>query len=379
MAIYNPVLLADKPDILAGLTDGSLERSGSVVRDLNGRIRAHLPEVPDALSNFQTPMPPNLGPLLQLTQIGAMASVLNVGISAVGFAYMGYKLNKMQKAMTQGFENIENKLDDMNEQLRYAVLLAEANQEDLQLLKGSLQELHRLELIIQMADLAAWLEQLGRFPDENPREAIRVAAKTRRIMMDQALRAPAFDLQTMVIADVSIRGWAVATSTEAQLLLQTGNARDAYQLIDEEGAAFDALGERWANQLLDNDRPQLQTAYRFAVPELNEHILAERVNRIAELRPADRQLTDGERYEAITAAKVEYQMSYQKARGQDWLQKECAAAEYLDGISELTARLRGVGALAREVDHRQLKSSQDLLPGKDAQPGIYCIPAIEAV
>ncbi|MCW6037143.1 hypothetical protein K4A83_12810 [Spirulina subsalsa FACHB-351] len=60
---------------------------------------------------------------------------------------------------------------------------------------------------------------------------------------------------------------------------------------------------------------------------------------------------------------------------QHWQRRQIALAEYLDTISELTARLDSLLAFADLCAAQNVKSSTQLLPPADAQPGLYLLPA----
>lgn len=214
------------------------------------------------------------------------------------------------------------------------------------------------------------------YPQDNPKDAIRAASKVRRTLSDQAVNvSPEFEPRVMLVADISIRGWVVATSTEAQLLMGLGQHRDAHQLIESEQPQFAALSEAWASALIADARPQLGTVYRFAAPRFENAVLPERIERMARLHVADRGVPDERRLRARKEAALELEMSHNASLGDEWTQSQIAVAEYVDGLSELSDRLESVGAFARECDVRGLSSSRDALPGPDAAPGVYVLPA----
>lgn len=411
--LIDTTLLAENGHLIEGLVTGSLKRFGGVVRDSsNGRIVKHLLEAPgtsDAL--MRAPVPNLLGgagaivdtighgvtihklnavqktlsSVLQVSQIAAAASVLNLGVSVAGFAYMGYKLNQLEKSMSAmqermdaGFDRVDAKLDAIARQLGYLLLLAESNADEQRRIRTSLAELHRAVLIAELAELQSWLDQLARFPQDNPKDAIRAASKVRRTLSDQAVRAvPEFEPRVMLVADISIRGWVVATATEAQLLMGLGQHRDARQLIESEHPRFAALSESWARALLADERPQLETVFRFAAPRFEDAVLPERIERMTRVHPADRSLPADRRQRAAKEAALELEMSHNASLSDEWTHRQIAIAEYVDGLSELSDRLEGLGAFARECEVRSLPSSRDALPGPDAAPGVYVLPASE--
>jgi hypothetical protein len=410
MRIDTTLLANDRP-IIEGLVTGSLKRFGGVIRDpSNGRIVKHLLEAPQTSEALmKAPMPNLLGGIramvdtvghgasirklnavqqtlssaLQVSQVAAAASVLNLGVSMVGFAYMGYKMNQLQKSMSAmqermnaRFDRVDAKLEALAGQLNYLLLLAEANAYEQQRLSASLAELHRAVLVEQLAELHSWLEHLSRFPEDSPKDAIRAASKARQTLSDHAVRVtPEFEPRVMLVADISIRGWAVATATEANLLMQLGQHREARQVIENEHPRFSALAEQWAMALLADPRPHLQTAYRFEAERFRSYVLPERVERIVRIHDADRSLPPQRRRWAANDAAIELEMSHNAQLDTSWTHRQLAIAEYLDGLSELASRLETVGAFARECETRRLRSSRDVLPGLDAAPGVYVLPA----
>lgn len=79
----------------------------------------------------------------------------------------------------------------------------------------------------------------------------------------------------------------------------------------------------------------------------------------------------------LLEAALEFEMSYNTGLDDDWTRCQLAVAEYLDALSELSSRLESIGAFARECEIRGLSGSEAALPGPDAKPGIYLLPAAE--
>lgn len=416
--LIEATLLLNHPELVRGLADGTLKRFGGVIRDASsGRIVKHLIEAPGASTALRNLPLPNLigGPLnlvgqganvlghvatlhklglvqktlssvLQVAQIGTAASVLNLGVSAVGFAYMGYKLNQldqsvtaMQSRMEAGFTSVDRKLDDVSRQLGYLMLLSESNAAEQRRLQTSLAELHRAVLFSELAELRSWLDQVSRFPGEHTKDAIRAANKTRLVLSDQATRtAPDLDPTTMLWADLAVRGWVVATITEAHLLMGIGKHREARDLLELEHPKFDAVVRSWANALLAAPQKNLATAYRLATPRFEGVILEERLDRIARIHDPDASLSDHDRRRAKKNATIEMEMSRSKILGDDWTRQQIAIADYIDGMSEMSDRMQGLIAFSKECEIRQVDSSRDLLPTKNDAPGIYVLSASQA-
>ncbi len=68
-------------------------------------------------------------------------------------------------------------------------------------------------------------------------------------------------------------------------------------------------------------------------------------------------------------------MSYAPERyNQTWLNQKIAIAEYLDTLSELSARLDSLQKFAALCESQSVKSSQEILPN-NAEPGLYILSA----
>ena len=132
--LIETILLVNNPEIIKGLLNGSMKRYGSVIRwaagtENAGQIVRHLAETPGLTSKLMSvPFSPILGGIdvighgltyhkligiertlssvMGLTQVAAGASVLNLGVSIAGFAYMGYKLHQIQKSSDASYPRI---------------------------------------------------------------------------------------------------------------------------------------------------------------------------------------------------------------------------------------------------------------------------------
>jgi len=433
--LIDTTLLVHNPEIIKGLLDGSMTRYGSVIRwaagNANGgQIVRHLAETPGLTSKLMTlPFSPILGgvdiighgltyhklmgiektlsSVMGLTQIAAGASVLNLGVSVAGFAYMGYKLHQIQKtlgniqqSMEAGFNRFEagldrieknlsagfihldqrlnqvdNSLEIISGQLAYLYLLVEDSREKQKSLAKAISHLHQAMLIKEIADLKAQLDDRSRFPDESPRSAIKTASRVRLFLSNQAIQAtPELDAEIMLNADVSIQGWAVAIATEANLLLEIGKHQEAKELLAVEIPQFKQVAERWGQALINNENTYLSTAYRFSNDRFNHYITPERVERITKISPSDRALSPDQIRSKKTNVDVEFDMSYSATKFDlAWTYRQIAIAEYLDSLSELSARLESLESFADLCESKGVKSSQEIIPGNDAEPGIYVL------
>lgn len=433
--LIDTTLLVNNPEIIKGLLDGSMTRYGSVIRWAagtanGGQIVRHLAETPGLTSKLMTvPFSPILGgvdiighgltyhklmgiektlsSVMGLTQIAAGASVLNLGVSVAGFAYMGYKLHQVQKTLgniqqsmeagfnrveagldrieknlSEGFIHVDKRFDQVDKgleiisgQLAYLYLLVEDSRQKQKSLAKAISHLHQAMLIKEIAALKAQLDDRSRFPDESPRSAIKTASRVRLFLSNQAIQAtPELDAEIMLNADVSIQGWAVATATEANLLLEIGKHQEAKELLAIEVPQFKQVAERWGQALINHENTYLSTAYRFSNDRFNHYITPERVERITQISTSDRALSPDQIRSKKTNIDVEFDMFYSDTKFDlAWTYRQIAIAEYLDSLSELSARLESLESFADLCESKGVKSSQEIIPGNDAEPGIYVL------
>jgi hypothetical protein len=437
--LIDTTLLVNNPEIIKGLLNGSMKRYGSVIRwaagtENAGQIVRHLAETPGLTSKLMgIPFSPILGGIdvighgltyhkligiektlssvMGLTQIAAGASVLNLGVSIAGFAYMGYKLHQIQKSlgciqqsMEEGFNRVEaglnriensvitgfyrveaglnhvdNRLDIISGQLAYLYLLVEDSRQKQQSLAKVISHLHQAMLLKEIGALKAELDDRSRFPNESPREAIKTASRVRLFLSNQAMQTtPELEAEIMLNVDVSIQGWAVATATEANLLLEIGKPQEAKELLAIEVPKFKQVAERWGDELISDENSYLSTAYRFTNSRFKKHITPERVERITEISTRDRALSPEQIRRQKTHVDVEFEMFYSSSKFDEaWTDRQIAVAEYLDALSELSARLESLESFAHLCESRGVKSSREILPGADTEPGIYILSAEE--
>ncbi|BAY21185.1 hypothetical protein NIES2100_09340 [Calothrix sp. NIES-2100] len=425
--LIDTTLLVNNSWIIKGLLDGSMKRYGSVIRwaagtENAGQIIRHLVEAPGVTDKVISGakvigegvnyykllgIEQSLSSVMGLSQIAAGASVLNLGVSILGFAYMGYKLHQIQKqlghlqqSMEEGFDRIEaslyrieggiqegfrqvgaslnrveQRLDIISGQLGYLFLLVEDNRKQQQSLAKAISHLHQAMLIKEIAALNAELDDRKRFPNESSRESLKVASRVRLFLANQALQAtPELDAELMLNTDISIQGCAVATATEAQLLLEIGQHQEARELLAVEVPKFQQVAQRWGNELISDENPYLSTTYRFNHPRFQEYITPQRVERIIEISPSDRILSPEDIRSKKIHIDVEFEMSHSSQWDEAWLHRQIAIAEYLDTLSELSARLDGLQSFAALCESRNVSSSRDLLPGSNAATGLYVLP-----
>ncbi|WP_289500972.1 hypothetical protein [Gloeocapsopsis sp. IPPAS B-1203] len=230
---------------------------------------------------------------------------------------------------------------------------------------------------IKKPEIHTELDDRKRFPNESPREALKVASRVRLFLANQALQAsPELNAELMLNADISIQGWAVATATEANLLLEIGQNQAAKELLTEEVPKFKQVAEKWSAELISDRNPYLSTVYRLTSSRFDNYITSERIERIAQISPSDRTLSPEQIRRQKTNIDVEFSMSHSAQLDQSWTHRQIVVAEYLDTLSELSARLDSLQSFATLCD-QNAKSSRDLLPDAEAEPGLYLLSPVE--
>ncbi|GCL39017.1 hypothetical protein SR1949_41380 [Sphaerospermopsis reniformis] len=375
-----------------------IDLCGEVINKLNedkipipdGKYQPISPEkifvISDTYNGYSSLATNQLSSILQVSQIAAAASVINLGVSVAGFAYMGYKLNQIQKSLSDiqeqvetGFKNLNNKLDGISGQLSYLCLLAQNSYERQKRLEKALHEIHRLLLVQMLVKLNATIQDYLLFGDKSTRDTIRTTEEVRGTLLDQATRVEAsLDTASLLTADLSINGWVIALMTKAQLLARLGRYDDAIQILTNDIKCYKSIVEKWAAVLIKGKfEPKLATAYRFGIPDLSKHISTERVKRIARISPIDRKIKNNRINEIINKAQVELMLERYSHWGESWVYEQVAIAEYLDGMSETLAKLESFCLFLVECQKRGINITEDLFVNLTACNNLYLLPVIK--
>lgn len=394
MPLLNTTFILDNPDLIAGLADGRYTRWGGVIRRAKGtegagEIVKHLLEAPGATEALMNGIPSQLSGMsgmlskvMGLTQIAAGASVINLGVSVIGFAYMGFKLHQIQKSLgdiqnqlSAGFQTVHTKLDGISNQLLYISLLVEDSRQKQESLAKAISNIQKTILIKEIANLNAELNTLKLFPNESPIAALKAATGARIFLSSQAMQStPELEAELLLNTDISIRGWAVATATEANLLMNIGQHREARQMLLEETSKFSQVSRLWTNALIKDEEPSLSSAYRFKAKPLNNLIQPERVERIIDFSSVDCNLNQGQIFAKQMEIEAELEMSYaQEKYSENWIHQQVATVEYLDTLSELDARLDSLHSFAELCERTGVRSSKELLPDETSKAGLYLL------
>ncbi|MGK7939637.1 MAG: hypothetical protein AB4062_05695 [Crocosphaera sp.] len=258
--------------------------------------------------------------------------------------------------------------------------MVEYNSEKQGELAEAISNLYQSLLIAKIADLKAELVTSSIFPDESTRQTLTTAYSLIFYLGSEAMkRTPEVNEKLMLDNDIAIKGWSVSVATAVDFLLQRGKYQEAKQLLSEEVPKFKRVVQRWANYLINKEpEEKLKTAYRFDVPLFKDYITPERVQRIVQISTQDKSLTQETIREKKGDSEVYLQLSScQEKNDQHWINRQIAFAEYLDTLSELSARLDSLQDVTAIWETQGIKNSKQLLP-PDSQPGLYILDIPES-
>jgi hypothetical protein len=400
--VVQALLATGKDAITSGLASGALTRWGGVVRIAAGNpgagtIVAHLRDIVPMAGQLASPLgvvqtassmvangqlyaiQSKLGTVLQMTNVAAAASVLNLGVSAVGFAIMNAKLNRLQGDMTKltrlaqenhsqvmsRFDGVETRLVE----LRYIGL------ESQEMLIETLQELRNVRkdlvdgYLAEMTAAAAHVRADSRRGDHELAEAWKTCTKARSwfaLGIESATLAPD---RTQVWLDTltRFRGWCFAVAGEVYYARRSGDLDTAASVARDAAQQCRAWAARWADSALP---PSEFGGVRRYFHSAFHRLPAEAVLRLHRLQMGDvRVLRDGK---AIDVARhVSEQLP---ALGPGWTDRQLALAEVLDFVEESTERVEALAAETQWCAERRLDVSRwEALPAPSENDGIGVI------
>lgn len=354
--VVNPILAELRPEVLARLNAGELRRIGGVLRVAPGypgagRIAAHLRELGDLVD-------PAVRVPLQLTQVAAAASVVNLGVSVAGFAIVLHKIGKLQQsvhaltALTQRqHEEVMGALGGIASQL---VELQYVALESRELLDATLDEVRRMRrdlLDSYLARVLTEVDLLQRTPlptEYDVAQALRTFGEARRWLEQtiQALPARSRDDAHWFDRLLRYRVWCLNGVAEVQLLRRVGDDRGAAGLARSLATTSRAWASAWRDTLLPSS--EFHGAFRFAhsaFADLDREVYVRLVR-----------LQEGPLAVISDVREVDARMDVARAMprlGAPWIQRQRALAGLLDFSEESTARLESLSdELAMCADER---------------------------
>jgi hypothetical protein len=371
MYVVEALLATGKTKIMEGLASGTLTRWGGVIRVAAGQpnggaIVAHLRELAPGLRSIGSLNPvqaasslvangqlyninQKLSSVLRMTNIAAAASVLNLGVSVVGFAIMAAKLNRLQADMNKMLQaqahnqrELMSQLGDVQQRLIELRFLSLQGHE---LVLDAINEVRsvRADLLDgYLAKLQARSEHLH-LSGIPTGQAIRSAWETfteARIWLTAGLERGVPDARrpVEVLGHLTrYRAWCFAVTGEVQLA-RRAHASDAAARIATDAAK---LARGWANQWRQALAPETEFGgvLRFRHSRFSD-MGAETVLRLDRLQFGDAtQIRDRSVLEATNQVA-------QRAAGfpTEWFERQAATAQMLDFVEETTERLESLAS-----------------------------------
>ena len=382
------VLSLDRLDVVRGLMTGRYQRWGGVVRVAAGhpgagRIVTMLREAAPNLGALVNPaalplkgldivvnahghhktqsllregfanLSQRMGMVLGISSVGAVASVLNLGLTAAGFLVMSHKLDQLRSAqaemhrlMKEGFDALSGKLDDLGRvivELRVIAFEQHALQEEI---LRSVEALHQNGLIDKFASLAVAAKGVERLFREGEGkhdlhryldtiEEIRLSFETK---LDCASLDYSRDPRAVLTTCQFYQGWSSAAMAEVMV----ERRRWKLDKAADKARAFRETARRWTGRWTGElfPRGEWGGVRRFGHSSFHAR-LGEQTRR--RLYSAER----GDDFEATALRRLEREGSDLVSRDpahltEEWIGKQTALAHLLERIEETTERLESL-------------------------------------
>jgi hypothetical protein len=345
--VVEPLLEAKDSKIALGLAEHIYKRWGGVIRMAPGQagagsIVAHLRDVAPSGEMSQA-----LGQVLQMTNVAAAASVLNIGVSAVGFAIMAKKLNRLQGDMNR----VLGMLKDSHQEVLAHLSEVEARLVELRLIglesRGLVREAIaaigdvRKDLLDgYMARMLAELQHLARqeVVSEQQIEASWKVFTEARIWLESGLdRERVRSAETVKLFDLLVRyrAWCFAAAGEIQLARRAGALAPASEVAQAAAVKGREWASTWTAALVPAD--EYQGVARFGHTQFVE-VPLETKNRLSRLQFGEEWTASDVRH--IEAAERIARIAPSLPEG--WFEKQRALGTVLDFVEETTERVEGI-------------------------------------
>lgn len=375
--VVNSILAELRPEVLARLKAGELVRIGGVLRvgpgyPGAGRIVAHLRELGDLVD-------PVIRVPLQITQVAAAASVVNLGVSVAGFALVLHKIGKLQQSVHalstlshRQHADVMGALAGVASQLvelRYVAL------ESRDLLEATLEEVRRVRRDLLDSYLARvlteidLLQQARQITEREATPALRTFGEARRWLEQTIYVLPARERDDAHWFDrlLRYRVWCFTGLAEVHLLRRVGDDKGAEVLARSLATTSRTWASAWSGVLLPSS--EFHGVFRFshsAFADLDREIYARLVR-----------LQNGPLAATSDLREVDARMDVARAMPRldaSWIQRQHAIAGVLDFAEESTARMESLAdELAMCADERLAYEDWEGLTAPPGHSGLVVI------
>lgn len=384
--IVEPLIGTLKNGISDGLANGSLTRWGGVVRVAKGypdggNIVAHLRDV--GFSSMQVnplatatggaqifqlrEISSQLSSVMQLTQVAAAASVLNLGVSVVGFMVMNHKLNKLQESVgrLEGLlkemrNDVNRRFDEIDRQLVEIQYIATIN---LDLAAEAVSQLHQIRTQLLSDKFAVVTAAISRISglgnqDERLLEQCIHDFNQVRLSLQATLGARTLGSGSEHLwADelTQYRLWAATSSVQIATLRRADASKEAARLAKEVALKSRSLAKGWQQVLMPDT--ELGGVYRlghshFAKYKSTHSVSDETRHRVARLSHGEVTKSEVDNRSAAAGILV---AKAAPSLPENWFKKQQSAAAILDFIEESTERLESTCLEMDFCERRRLK------------------------
>ncbi|MDM8543660.1 hypothetical protein QUF90_21510 [Desulfococcaceae bacterium HSG9] len=378
--VYEAYVGLTEDEIIKGLMAGLYNRYGGVIRVAKGnpdagQIVSILQDVPEKsnsivqqvqklnmvqMQNFKA-IKTSLNvsnQLLGLTSVGALSSVVNLGVCAAGFYIMNKKLNELQSAMHQ-FQNImENKLDGITHGLQnlqfQLVELKIIALENKELLRYILEGLFDIQSSLYYKDVGSvlvalqGLDRIQSTENTNERQKYIDDLSRVRITIQNELDAKTLSLtdhsHRLLSIMMSYRLWAISGSGEIHAKRRQGDMERSAELSYELAGKSREWSGRWSKELiLSNEYAGIG---RYGYSKLRKQTTEDQRRRLARL------FNNGDEVPSETIGALETKGANLVAQkfpvlGKDWIQQQSGIANILDMLEESTERLESTADITK--------------------------------
>ena len=390
--IFKPTLIANTIDIPTGLLKGIYTRWGGVIRVAHGQPGAgQIVGMLSDTSPFDQPLSlmkiitnnngklisqnlfgndfsalsGQMSQLLNITGIGAAASVINVGISAVGFYIMNKKLNRLQESMSDlqriteaGFQSVEKRMDDIQSQLVELRIFTLQNQSLLRDVLIGVYDVKNALFFEQMANLQIAMDHLSRFQNLSESEALLYLDRVShvRLSIEGELNGRFLDIDNnpwRFLDSLKLyRGWAIAGAGEVYSRRRMRDLDGSAELAGQLGVRARSWAGRWAENLI----PEREIAgierfghTRFNLTEGEKAILF-RIDKGEDINQGEQRSLEIEGAHAVAKHLPEF--------NDKWFNRQRGIADTLGMIEETTERIESMGFEARYCAQNRLGFQQ---------------------
>ena len=382
--MYEAYVGLSKDEIIKGMTSGLFDRYGGVIRVAKGnpgagQIAAILQDIPEKLSSIGQPVQKlnliqmqnfraikdslevnqnMLNQVMGLTSIGALASVVNLGVCAAGFYMMNKKLNELQAAMSQFQNRVENKLDDVARglknlqfQLVELKIIALENTEQLRHLLEGLFDIQRSLYYRDVGTVLVALQGLNRIQgieNSNERQKYIDDLSRVRLTIQNELDAKTLNLSDhshrLMNTMMSYRLWAISGTGEVHAKRREGDMEEAAELAYELAGKSREWAGRWSKELIP--LKEYAGIGRYGYTKLRRHITNDQLRRLSRL------FNNGQEDSRESIAALETKganLVAQKfpALGEKWIQQQLGIANLMDMLEESTERIESISDITK--------------------------------